>query len=175
MADKNIRINNQIRVKEVRLIDAEGKQYGIIETQEAIKMAMAANLDLVEIAPNAELPVCRIMDFGKYKYEQEKRQRENKKNASTVKLKEIRMQPKIEKHDLAFKTKHIKEFLDENSKVKVTIRFRGRELAHTDRGKVVLDKILESLTEQDIPYNVEKPPIMEGKTMSMMLGPKQKK
>lgn len=175
MADKTIRINNQIRVKEVRLIDADGKQCGIMETQEAIKMAMAANLDLVEIAPNAEMPVCRIMDFGKYKYEQEKRQRENKKNASTVKLKEIRMQPKIEKHDLEFKTKHIKEFLDENSKVKVTIRFRGRELAHTDRGKTVLDKILEALTEQNIPYNVEKPPVMEGKTMSMMLGPKQKK
>ena len=175
MTDKSTRINSSIRVKEVRLIDAEGNQCGIVDTQEAIRMAVAASLDLVEIAPNAQPPVCKIMDFGKFKYEQEKRQRETKKKQSVVKLKEIRMQPKIDIHDLEFKTKHITEFLNECSKVKVTIRFRGRELAHTDRGKDVLNKILEMLTASEVTYNLDKAPIMEGKSMSMLLSPKQKK
>ena len=122
------RINEMIRVREVRLIDDEGNQLGIVATQEALKMAKDRDLDLVEVSPNANPPVCKILDYGKYKFEQEKKLRDSKKNQKVLKLKEIRMQPKIGSGDLDTKAKHIQEFLDEGDKVKVTIRFRGREL-----------------------------------------------
>lgn len=168
-------MNRSIRVKEVRLIDADGEQAGVILTADALAMAEEAGLDLVEVAPNARPPVCKILDYGKFKYEQDKKMRENKKKQSQVKLKEVRMQPKIEKHDLEFKTKHIHEFMSEGSKVKVTIRFRGRELAHTDRGKMVLDRIIGMLNEMEFPFSIDKRPQMEGRFMSMMLSPKSKK
>ena len=171
MADKELRINDQIRVREVRLIDAEGNQLGVIATVEALRLAQEAGSDLVEIAPQASPPVCKILDYGKYKFEQEKRIKESRKRQKLIKMKEIRMQPKIEKHDLAFKTKHVREFLDEGNKVKVTIRFRGRELAHTELGRVVLDKVLE-LLEGD--FVVDRHPQMEGRFMSMILNPKVK-
>lgn len=172
MSVKELRINTQIRVKEVRLIDQEGNQRGVVPTAEALAMAREAGMDLVEIAPQAVPPVSRILDYGKYKFEQEKRIKDSKKKQKLIKIKEIRMQPKIEKHDLEFKTNHIKEFLDEGNKVKVTIRFRGRELAHTELGRVVLDRVLELL---DGSFVLDKPAAMEGRFMSMILNPKVKK
>lgn len=169
---KGLRINEQIRVREVRLIDEEGNQKGIIPTKEALVMAHEANLDLVEIAPQSNPPVCKILDYGKYRFEMEKKLRDSKKKQKLLKLKEIRMQPKIDDHDLDFKSKHIKEFLAEGNKVKVTIRFRGRELAHTELGLEVLQEILQKLENE---YVLDKPPLMEGRSMSMTLSPKVKK
>lgn len=172
MAQKELRINENIRVREVRLVDHEGEQRGIVPTSEALAIAQENGLDLVEVAPQANPPACKILNYGKYKFDLEKRKREAKKNQKIVKLKEVRMQPKIEKHDLDFKTKHVRSFLDEGNKVKVTIRFRGRELAHTELGKVVLDKVLVLLEES---YILDKRAAMEGRTMSMILSPKVKK
>ena len=139
--NKGQRINEMIRVREVRLIDDEGNQLGIVATPEALRMAQDKDLDLVEVSPNANPPVCKILDYGKYRFEQEKKLRDAKKNQKVLKLKEIRMQPKIGSGDLDTKAKHIQEFLNEGDKVKVTIRFRGRELAHTDLGFEVLNEI----------------------------------
>lgn len=161
-----------IRVREVRLLDEENNQVGIVPTLEARKMAEERGLDLVEVAPTASPPVCRLLDYGKFKFDQEKKNRENKKKQRQQELKEIRMQPKIDTHDMQFKAKHVAEFLEKGSKVKVTIRFRGRELAHTERGRVVLDKILELL---DVEYAVDRPAAMEGRFMSMIISPKTKK
>lgn len=170
---KKLKVNEAIRAREVRLIDDAGNQVGVVVTTEALRMAQEAGLDLVEVSPNVEPPVCKIIDYGKYMFELEKKTRESKKKQKIVKLKEIRMQPKIEDHDLEFKTKHVKEFLDEGDKVKVTIRFRGRELAHTHLGKVVLDDVLKLLGEDG--YILDRPPTMEGRFMSMILSPKPKK
>jgi translation initiation factor IF-3 len=171
-AGKDLRINEQIRIREVRLIDDEGNQRGIIPTTEALGLAREKGLDLVEVAPQSRPPVCRLLDYGKYKFEQEKKNREAKKKQKLVKMREVRMQPKIEEHDLQFKTKHIQEFLEEGNKVKVTIRFRGRELAHTELGRDVLLKIQEMLDTQ---FSVDKNPAMEGRFMSMILSPKAKR
>ena len=175
MATKDLRINRQIRAHEVRVIDDKGEQRGVMKLFDAVQLAEDVGLDLVEVSPNANPPVCKILDFGKYRYELEKKQRDAKKNQSVVKIKEIRMQPKIDKHDLETKSKFIGEFLSEGNKVKVSIRFRGRELAHTELGKVVLDKILEILAENGISYILDKGAFMEGKMMSMMLSPAKKK
>jgi len=172
LVGKEQRINEKIQVREVRLIDEKGEQRGIVATVEAMEMARRTGLDLVEVSPTASPPVCKLLDYGKYRFEQEKKLREAKKKQKLVKLKEIRMQPKIEEHDLAFKTKHIAEFLGEGFKVKVTIRFRGRELAHTERGRDVLNKVLEHLGESFI---VDKTPVMEGRMMSMFISPKSKR
>ena len=173
MASIELRINEQIRVGEVRLIESDGNQLGVIPTEEAIKMAKDAGLDLVEIAPSASPPVCKILDYGKYKFEQEKRIKESRKKQKLLKLKEIRMQPKIEKHDMDFKAKHVQEFLDDGNKVRVTVRFRGRELAHTELGQVVLERIQDRLEEGS--FSVDRSPQMEGRFMSMILAPKGKK
>ena len=170
--NKGLRINEQIRVREVRLIDDEGEQKGIVPTIEALRMAKEQELDLVEVAPQANPPVCKILDYGKYRFEQEKKLRDSKKNQKQLKLKEIRMQPKIGSGDLNFKSKHIQEFLTEGNKVKVTIRFRGRELAHTELGYDVLKEVLKRLNDE---YVIEKQPAMEGRFMSMTLSPKAKK
>jgi len=171
--NKGLRINEQIRVREIRLIDDEGGQAGVISTIEALKMAKERELDLVEVSPNANPPVCKILDFGKYRFEQEKKLRASKQNQKVLKIKEIRMQPKIGPGDLDTKAKHVQEFLDEGDKVKVTIRFRGRELAHTDLGFGVLDEVTKRLTEGS--FAVEKPAAMDGKFLSMTLGSKAKK
>lgn len=168
-----MRINEDIRVREVRLIDQDGEQAGIVAISDAMNMARELDLDLVEVSPQARPPVCKLLNYGKYKYELEKKSREQKKNASQVRLKEVRMQPKIEQHDMAFKTKHVQDFLEQGNKVKVTIRFRGRELAHTELGRVKLDNILDLLTEDS--YKIDSPPRMEGRFMSMLLSPKSKK
>lgn len=171
MATKDLRINRQIRAREVLVIDADGTQRGVMNTLDAVQLAEEQELDLVEVSPNANPPVCKVLDYGKYRYEQEKRNRDAKRNQTVVKLKEIRMQPKIERHDLETKSKFISEFLEEGNKVKVSIRFRGRELAHTELGKVVLDKILDILTQNGVAYNVDKQAQMEGKMMSMIVSP----
>ena len=170
--EKGLRINEQIRVREVRLRDDEGEQKGIVPTIEALSMAKERSLDLVEVAPTANPPVCKILDYGKYRFETEKKLRDSKKKQKLLKIKEIRMQPKIGSGDLDFKSKHIQEFLNEGNKVKVTVRFRGRELAHTDLGLVVLQEVLKRLNDD---YVVEKQPAMEGRFMSMTLNPKAKK
>jgi translation initiation factor IF-3 len=170
--NKGLRINEQIRAREVRLIDDQGEQKGIVPTLEALKMARELSLDLVEVAPTANPPACKILDYGKYRFEMEKKLRESKKRQKLQELKEIRMQPKIDDHDLDFKSKHVKEFLADGDKVKVTIRFRGRELAHTELGLVVLKDVLSKLGDD---YVVEKQPSMEGRFMSMTLAPKAKK
>ena len=164
-------VNERIRAKSVRLIDENGKQMGIKPTNEAIEIAKERELDLVEVSPEANPPVCKLLDYGKYKFELEKKKKESKKRQKNVKLKEIRMQPKIEEHDLAFKTKHIRQFLESGFKVKVTIRFRGRELAHTELGRDVLDRVLVILENS---YTLESPPKMEGRFMSMFLSPQSK-
>ena len=169
--NKGLRINEQIRVREIRLIDDEGNQKGIVPTIDALRMARDEDLDLVEVSPNANPPVCKILDFGKYRFEMEKKLRDSKKNQKVLKLKEIRMQPKIGPGDLDTKAKHVQEFLDEGNKVKITIRFRGRELAHTELGYDVLQEVLKRLTSE---YVVEKQPAMDGKTMSMTICAKAK-
>ncbi len=160
-----------IRIREVRLIDDEGNQKGIVPTLEALRMAKEKDLDLVEVAPTANPPVCKILNFGKYRFEQEKKLRDSKKNQKVLKIKEIRMQPKIGTGDLDTKVKHIQEFLNEGNKVKVTIRFRGRELAHTELGFDVLKEVLNRLTSA---YVVEKPAAMDGRFMSMTISGKAK-
>ena len=174
MADNNrgLRVNGQIRVREIRLIDENGGQRGIVPTVTALRLAQEADLDLVEVAPQANPPVCKILDYGKYRFEMEKKLRDSKKKQKLQVLKEIRMQPKIDSHDLDFKSKHIREFLAGGDKVKVTVRFRGRELAHTDLGLDVLNSVLERLGED---FTMEKQPAMEGRFMSMTLAPKAKK
>ena len=170
MADnKNLRTNEQIRVREVRLIDDSGEQKGVLPMAEALRMAKELGLDLVEIAPQSNPPVCKILDYGKFKFEQEKKLKDNRKHQKIVKIKEVRMQPKIDDHDLDFKSKHVRGFLLEGNKVKVTIRFRGRELAHTEIGEDVLKSVLVKIEGL---YVMESPPRMEGRFMSMMLIPK---
>ncbi|NIZ18846.1 translation initiation factor IF-3 [Spirochaetales bacterium BR151] len=166
-------MNEQIRVATIRLIDENGEQAGVVDTKWALQKAMDLELDLVEIAPKAVPPVCRILNYGKYCFEQDKKQREAKKNQKQTRLKEVRMQPKIDTHDMEFKIKHIRQFLGEGDKVKVSVRFRGREFAHTERGADVLQEVLHHLGE-DICI-VEKPPLMEGRYMSMSLAPKSGK
>jgi translation initiation factor IF-3 len=172
LSDKDLRINEQIRVREVRLIRDEGEQQGIMPVVQAIAIAREQGLDLVEVAPQAVPPVVKIMDYGKYKFENEKKVRDSRKKQKQLKLKEIRMQPKIDDHDLDFKSKHIREFLGEGNKVKVTVRFRGRELAHTELGLDVLKDVLKRIEGE---YAIDKAPAMEGRFMSMVLSPKSKK
>jgi translation initiation factor IF-3 len=172
LADKDLRINEQIRVREVRLISDDGEQQGILPMLEALRMAKEQALDLVEVAPQAVPPVCKILDYGKFKFENEKKVRDSKKKQKLLKLKEIRMQPKIDDHDLDFKSKHVRDFLAEGNKVKVTVRFRGRELAHTELGLDVLKDVLKRIEGE---YVMDKPPSMEGRFMSMVLSPKTKK
>ncbi|MDR0400960.1 MAG: translation initiation factor IF-3 [Treponema sp.] len=172
MSDKDLRTNEQIRVREVRLIRDEGEQQGIMSTLDALNIARGVGLDLVEVAPQANPPVVKIMDYGKFKFENEKKVRDSKRRQKLLKLKEIRMQPKIDDHDLDFKSKHVREFLGEGNKVKVTVRFRGRELAHTELG---LDVLKDVLARVEGDYVMDKPPAMEGRFMSMVLSPKSKK
>ncbi len=171
MATKDLRINRQIRAREVFLIDESGNQRGVMGTFEALKIAEDAGLDLVEVSPMANPPVCKVLDYGKYRYEMEKKQKEAKKNQVVTKLKEVRMQSKIADNDINTKSKAIAEFLSEGNKVKVSIRFKGRTMTHPELGKDVLDTILVKLTEMECPFNLDKSAFMEGKMMSIMLSP----
>ncbi|HUF90123.1 MAG TPA: translation initiation factor IF-3 [Gemmatimonadota bacterium] len=172
MASNEPRINEQIRLSPVRLIDTDGAQLGVVPVEEAMSSAREKGLDLVEVAPNARPPVCRIMDYGRYKYEQAKAEREAKKKQHVTQMKEIKMRPNIEEHDFEFKTRHIKRFLKERDKVKVTIMFRGREMAHTENGREVLDDVVEEIGDLAI---VEQHVRLEGRNMFLILAPNSKK
>jgi translation initiation factor IF-3 len=160
-----------IRVKEVRVISSEGEQLGVMLVRDAIKQAEDQGLDLVEVAPTANPPVCRIMDFGKYKYEMAKKAAESRKHQTVIIVKEIKLRPRTDDHDVEFKTNNIKRFLAEGNKVKVTVMFRGREMAHTSYGRAVLDRILKDIEAEAV---VEQNIRMEGKNMTLLLGPKAK-
>ena len=159
-------INEQIRDREVRLIDQDGQQVGIMSIGDALAMADEAGLDLVKIAPKANPPVCKIVDYGKFRYEQTRREKEAKKKQKTVEIKEIRLSPNIDTNDLNTKASNARKFLSKGNRVKVTVRFRGREMAHTQNGRVILDKFAETLSDIS---QVEKEPKMEGRNMSMVL------
>ncbi|WP_414645153.1 translation initiation factor IF-3 [Candidatus Deferrimicrobium sp.] len=166
---KESRINEQIQVPEVRLVGPEGEQLGVVNTSEALQRARAQDLDLVEVAPMAAPPVCRIMDFGKFKYITSKREQEARKKQTVIQVKEIKVRPKTEEHDLNTKLKHIRRFLEEGDKVKVTVRFRGRELAYASQsGFEVLKHIVEAIADIS---KVESAPKMEGKTMMAIVSP----
>lgn len=170
MAQQSYRVNRQIRVKEVRLIDAEGEQAGVVATDAARKMADEAGLDLVEVAPNARPPVCRIMDYGKFKYAQRKKDRQSgKKTKSASNLKELRVRPAIGDHDLEYRLKNGRMFLEEGHKVQVVCIFRGRQMAHPEHGYEVMRKVAEHLG--DI-CKIEVPAKMNGNRMTMMLARK---
>lgn len=163
-------MNNQIRVDEVRLIAEDGAQVGIVPTKEALETAEAKGLDLVELSATSSPPVCRIMDYGKFRYEQSKKQHDAKKKQTVIEVKEIKLRPKTEKHDLDFKVRNIKKFLEQKNKVKVTLRFRGREIIYAEsQGRKVLQKIADELEEVGI---IIQPPKMEGRQMAMFIGPK---
>jgi len=167
---KDFRINEEIRAKEVRVVDTEGNQLGIMSCRDALRLAEERQQDLVEIAPAAKPPVCRIMDFGKYKYEQSKREKEARKKQKIISVKEIKMRPNIEDHDYMVKVKNATRFLKDGDKVKATVIFRGREIVHTQIGLQLLKRLAEDLAELS---NVERVPKLEGKNMIMILAPKQ--
>lgn len=163
-------INEQIRDREVRVIDDEGNQLGIMSARDAQRIAKEKNLDLVKIAPKAKPPVCKIIDYGKFRYEQAKKDKENKKKQTTVSIKEVRMSPNIEQHDIDTKMKNGRKFLGKGDKLKISVRFRGREMAHTSIGRDMLLRFAEELS--DI-ADIEKRPKMEGRSMTMFLAPKK--
>lgn len=162
-------MNFNIRVPQIRLIASDGKQLGVFATDGAIKMAQEEGLDLVEIDPNAKPPVCKIMDYGKYKYTLQKKQHENKKRQVVVHVKEIKLRPNIDEHDLEFKIRHVRRFLGDKDKAKVTVQFRGREMQHIDRAREILSRFLKNLDDVG---EIEMPPKVEGRTLSMIVMPK---
>ncbi|MGA1844354.1 MAG: translation initiation factor IF-3 [bacterium] len=162
-------VNSGIRAEEVRVIDAEGRQLGILKLAQALVLAEEAGLDLVEVAPMAKPPVCKIMDYGKYKYQQHKRAQEAKKNQKVIHVKEIKLRPKTDDHDLQFKLNHARKFLEAGNKVKITIIFRGREMTHPDIGNVLLDRVASEIEELGM---VEQRARLEGRNMTMILAPK---
>ncbi|MGB6424297.1 MAG: translation initiation factor IF-3 [Solirubrobacterales bacterium] len=162
------RINERIRVPQVRLIGPDGEQVGIVETDEARKIAGEADLDLVEVAPESRPPVCKVLDYSKYKYELEQKAKQARKHQQQVNVREIKLRPKIADHDYETKKGHVKRFLDKRDKVKVTIMFRGREQAHPERGKALLDRLCEDLAEVAV---VEQAAQREGRNMHMVLAP----
>jgi translation initiation factor IF-3 len=162
------RINERIRVPQVRLIGADGEQLGILDTNDALRKAQEANLDLVEVAPNSKPPVTRLLDYSKYKYEQEQKQKAARKHQQQVNVREIKLRPKIATHDYETKKGHVERFLKHRDKVKVTIMFRGREQAHPQRGRDLLQKLFEDLGGL---ATIESAPLQEGRNMSMLLGP----
>ena len=169
---KEMQINEEIRDKELRIVTDDGEQLGIMSAKEALKIAEERNLDLVKIAPQAKPPVCKIMDYGKYRFEQSKREKEAKKNQRVVETKEIQLSLNIDSHDFNTKANHAKKFLESGKKVKVSIRFKGREMAHTEYGYEPMQRFAEACAEVG---NVEKPAKLEGRNMLMFLAPKSTK
>ncbi|MBN1574406.1 MAG: translation initiation factor IF-3 [Deltaproteobacteria bacterium] len=159
-----------IRADKVRLIDPEGNQLGVIGFKEALMKAEDLGLDLVEVAPNANPPVCRILDFGKFKYQQSKKAHDAKKKQSTVQVKEVKLRPKTEDHDIEYKLKHMRKFLEQGNKVKVSMIFRGREITHTEIGMEILNKVADEIKDDAL---VEQEPKLEGRNMSMILTPQK--
>ena len=170
--EKNLLINEAITHKEVRLIGADGAQMGILSAKEALKIAEQAGLDLVEIAPQATPPVCRVMDYGKYCFEQAKKEKEARKNQKIINIKEIQMQIKIDTNDFNTKANHAIKFLQAGDKVKMSVRFRGREMTHTDLGLALIERFLDYVADYG---TSEKPPKLEGRTYTVMVAPKSTK
>ena len=168
--DDGPRINDEIKVKEVRLIDERGNNCGVVSIKEALRLSEEAGLDLIEISPQAVPPVCKILDYGKYKYEAQKRKAEAKKNQKVVEIKELKLRPMIETHDYEVKVKQAKKFLSEGNKVKFTMRYKGRELSANDMGKAILDRLLEDLEGL---CKVDAAPKREGKQMMMIVSPEK--
>jgi translation initiation factor IF-3 len=164
----NTRINERIRVPEVRLIDETGTQVGVMRTDEALRYAQGKDLDLVEVAPEAKPPVCRVLDYSKYKYEQAQKVKAAKKHQQQITIREIKFRPKIAEHDYATKKGHVERFLRHKDKVKITIMFRGREVTHPERGVMILDRLAEDLSAL---CQIEQRPIQDGRNMTMLLGP----
>jgi translation initiation factor IF-3 len=162
------RINERIRVPEVRLIDENGEQVGIIPTEQALERARESDLDLVEVAAQSKPPVCRILDYSKYKYEQEQKAKAARKHQQQVNVREIKLRPKIAQHDYETKRGHVERFLKQQDKVKVTIMFRGREQSHPERGRMLLDRLLQDVSELAV---MEQAPLQEGRNMTMLLAP----
>ena len=167
-----MRINEEIRAREVRVVADEGEQLGIMSGRDALNLALERHMDLVEIAPNAKPPVCRIMDYGKYRYEQQKRDKEARKKQKTFDIKEVKLRPGIEDHDFDVKFKNAVRFLEDGDKVKITIMFRGRELSHPELGEVLLIKMAKQLEDLAI---IERAAKLEGKNMIMIVSPKANK
>jgi translation initiation factor IF-3 len=165
-----LRINREIRASQVRVIDMEGKQLGVISLTEALAEAAKAGLDLVEVSPTATPPVCRIMDYGKFRYQQSKKIQVSKKSQTVIQVKEIRLRPKTEEHDLEVKLKHIRKFLDQHNKVKISMMFRGREIAYTDIGRKIMENIRDALADGCV---IDQHPKLEGRNMVMVLSPKK--
>lgn len=163
------RVNTQINTPSIRLIDAAGNMLGVVGIQEAIKLAEQAGLDLVEISPTASPPVCKILDYGKYRYEAQKKTHEARKKQKVVQIKEIKLRPTIDKHDLEIKTRNVIGFLEEGDKVRITLRFRGREMDHTELGMRILERVQESLKDL---CKIENSPRIEGKQITMTVAPK---
>jgi translation initiation factor IF-3 len=168
IGDKNLRINQAIRAREVRVIDDTGKQVGVMPVYEALRLAQDRNLDLVEVAPNAQPPVCRIIDFGKFMYERTKKEREAKKGQKAIEIKELRIRPKTNWYHTGFKLKRVREFLRDGNKIRVRVVFRAREITHTTIGREILEKVAVELADA---ANVEQTPMMDGKSMVMLLAP----
>jgi translation initiation factor IF-3 len=162
------RVNERIRVPEVRLIDDQGNQIGVLKTPDALRFAQERDLDLVEVAPEARPPVCRVLDYSKYKYEQAQKLKQARKHQQQITIREIKFRPKIAQHDYDTKKGHVERFLRHKDKVKVTIMFRGREVTHPERGTMILDRLAEELAGLGV---VEQRPMQEGRNMTMMLGP----
>lgn len=162
-------INDEIRAKEVRLIGPDGEQIGIKPFREALQMAMDANLDLVNVAPTAKPPVCRIMDYGKFRYETQKKEKEARKNQKVIDIKEVRLSATIEEHDFQTKLRNVVKFLKDGDKVKCSVRFRGREITHSEIGQRVLERLAAEVEELSV---VERRPKLEGRSMIMILSPK---
>ena len=167
---KDLRVNSEIRSQTVRVISEEGQSLGILPLDEAIAHAERIGLDLVEVSANADPPVCKVMDYGKYRYKQSKKIHDSKKSQTVVHVKEIRLRPKTEAHDLQVKVKHIKKFLQQHDKVKITMMFRGREIAFADLGRTVMDKIKSELTDDCV---IDQEPKLEGRNMIMIVSPKK--
>lgn len=167
-----VRRNEQVRAREVRVIGADGEQLGILSRNDAIALAKEQGLDLVEVAATADPPVCRVMDYGRFKYEQQKKKAEAKKNQTVIQIKEIKVRPKTDDHDYDTKVRHIRRFIEEGDRCKVTVFFRGREIVHKDRGQSILDRIVEDT--KDI-AKVDQEARAEGRTLFMMLAPLPKK
>ncbi len=163
------RVNDEIRIPQVRLIDQDGEMQGVMTVRDAMQRAFSVGLDLVEISPNADPPVCKILDFGKFKYEQQKKKNEAKKKQKVIEIKEIKVRPNIDENDYQVKMRAMKSFIEEGDKVKVTLRFRGREMAHQDIGVRVLERIR---AEMDTTSKVEQMPRMENRQMVMVLSPR---
>lgn len=165
-----MRVNHQIRVREVRVVGVNGEQLGVVPIQEALRLAEQADLDLVEIAPQSRPPVCRLMDYGRFKYEQSKKEKEHRKGSKSAVVKEIRMSPKTDRHDLEVKAKNAERFLRDGDRVKVTVRFRGREIVHSDLTRERLLSMAQSLAEVGV---LDRQPFMDGRQMSIILAPKK--